>query len=363
MDFQPNEEQQAVLDLAQQIISDHTQPERLRDLESDGRSHHDQLWSALVDADLVGLALPEDCGGGGFGLLEATLVAESVGEYVAPVPFVEVVAAGRCLARAGDPFASEVVGGRIVVPALREDVDARETAVPDVRAVEDGGWRLSGQKRLISGATAASMLLVSARTDDATPALFLVEPDAVAGWTDSISTAGQLLRSIDLDGTPGRRIDSGEGALDLLLHELRVLRCAHLAGIARGALHHAAEHCKVREQFGSPIGTFQAVAHRMADAWLDANLVEATTRQAAWRTDHGLPANQAASSAALWACEGAQRVVHAAQHVHGGIGVDLDYPVHRFFRWAKDVELQLGGAGAAARDLGAAIASEPLTIG
>jgi hypothetical protein len=153
------------------------------------------------------------------------------------------------------------------------------------------------------------------------------------------------------------------GTLARLRHELRVLRCAHLAGVAAGAVRLAADHCKQREQFGAPIGTFQAVAHRMADAWLDTNLMQATARQAAWRSDNALPAGQAAGSAALWACEGVQRVVAAAQHVHGGIGVDLDYPVHRYFQWAKDMELQLGGASAAARDLGAAIATEPLTIG
>jgi hypothetical protein len=195
--------------------------------------------------------------------------------------------------------------------------------------------------------------------------LFVIEAADVSSHLDSASMTGQIMRTIGFDRAPARRLEVADpvGTLATLRHELRVLRCAHLAGVAAGAVRLAADHCKQREQFGAPIGTFQAVAHRMADAWLDTNLMQATARQAAWRSDNALPAGQAAGSAALWACEGVQRVVAAAQHVHGGIGVDLDYPVHRYFQWAKDMELQLGGASAAARDLGAAIATEPLTIG
>ena len=148
-----------------------------------------------------------------------------------------------------------------------------------------------------------------------------------------------------------------------LAHELRILRCAQYTGVAAGALDLAADHGKQREQFGAPIGTFQAVAHRLADAWLDVHLMQSTHRQAAWRTDHGLPAGQATASAALWACEGGQRVVHAAQHIHAGVGMDLDYPVHRFFRWAKELDLAIGGSGNALATLGAALAAEPLMIG
>lgn len=364
MDLSPTDDQQAIIGLAGQIVGDHAAPEDLRSLERAGRCHHASLWDALVRADLVGLALPTPSGGGGFGLLEAALVAEEVGAHVAPVPYVEAVAAGRALGAAGDDLARDVAQGTIVVPALREDVDCRESTTPVTTAARDAtGWRLTGTKRLVSGATAASAYLVST-TVGGEVSLHVVDAGDVAGATDSISTTGQVLRSLDLDGTPGRRIDMPDGidALQRLLHELRVLRCAQLGGVARGAVRLAADHCTQREQFGSPIGTFQAVAHRMADAWLDANLIEATTRHAAWRTDQDLPAGQAAASAARWACEAGQRVVLAAQHLHGGVGVDLDYPVHRYYRWAKDIELQLGGASVATRDLGVAIAAEPLTI-
>lgn len=364
MDLSPSEDQQAIIDLTTQIVGDRCTHETLRSLEDDGQVHDAALWTSLVEADLVGLALAEGSGGGDYGLTEAALIAEVVGVHAAMVPFVETVAAGRALAAAGDDLAAAVAGGSIVVTALREGPDARESPNPFATAKADGDrWVVTGDKRLVSGATAAAAYLVSATIEDEI-GLFVVDAGA-ATEVDSTTLSGQVLRSVRLDATPARRVELADGhaALRTLLHELRVLRCAQLGGIADGALRLAAEHCKERHQFGSPIGTFQAVAHRMADAWLDTNLIRATARQAAWRTDNDLPATQAAASAAMWACEGSQRVVHAAQHVHGGIGVDVDYPVHRFFQWAKDLELQLGGASACTRDLGLAIASEPLTIG
>ncbi len=364
MDLTPSQDQQSIIDLSSQIVRDRCTPDTLRSLERDGVVHDAVLWAALVDADLVGLALPEHAGGAGYGLTEASMVAAAVGAGAAMVPFVEAVACGRSLATAGDALAGAIAQGTVVVPALREDPDARETSCPNTSASLAGDeWTLTGEKRLVAGATEATHLLVSGH-DGNEVALFVVAASAAEG-VDSTTLAGQVLRSVRLDATPARRVDHPDGleALTTLLHELRVLRCAQLGGVASGALRLAADHCKERHQFGSPIGTFQAVAHRMADSWLDVNLIQATARQAAWRTDNELPSRQAAASAAMWACEGSQRVVHAAQHVHGGIGVDIDYPVHRYFRWAKDLELQLGGASACTRDLGAAIAAEPLTIG
>lgn len=364
MDLTPSEDQQAIIDLSTRIIGDRCTHDALRSLEDAGTDHDETLWAALVDADLIGLSIAEASGGGGYGLTETALVAEVVGAHAALVPFIEAVAAGRALAAADDALAGEIAAGAVVVPTLREGPDARESTVPFVTAEPDGDrWRISGEKRLATGAVVATHLLVSASVGSDT-GLFVVSSDD-ATHIDSATLSGRVLRTSHFEATPARRVDTPDGhsALATLLHELRVLRCALLGGVADGALRLAADHCKERHQFGSPIGTFQAVAHRMADAWLDTNLIRTTARQAAWRSDNDLPATQAAASAALWACEGSQRVVHAAQHVHGGIGVDIDYPVHRYFQWAKDLELQLGGASACTRDLGAAIAEEPLTIG
>lgn len=366
MDFTLDEEQTAVSELTSRIVDDHTDNTRLRRMDADGVSHDAELWAALSDADLVGLSLPTGASGGGYGLVEAALVAEAIGRGPGLVPYAEVVAAGRALARAGHPRAETVATGTVVVPALTEGPTAAAPIRPTTTVSERAsGCTITGEKRLVPGTTSASAVVVSATGGDG-PGLFVVDVGAIpaGGIVRSTSTTGQSLASFRFDETPAERLDgSGAEALHALHHDLRVLRCAQLSGIAAGALTLAATHCTEREQFGAPIGTFQAVAHRMADAWLDTNLMVATSRQAAWRTDNALDAEQAAASAAMWASAGAHRVVHAAQHVHGGIGVDLDYPVHRFFRWAKDIELQLGGPGIGARGLGRLIASQPLTIG
>jgi alkylation response protein AidB-like acyl-CoA dehydrogenase len=133
--------------------------------------------------------------------------------------------------------------------------------------------------------------------------------------------------------------------------------CAVQAGVCEAALRLTATYTSERKQFGAPIATFQAVAHRAADAYIDTEAVRLTAYQAAWRLAEGHPAAEQLAIAKFWAAEGAQRVVHAAQHLHGGIGVDADYPVHRTFRWAKHVELSLGGGTTHLRRLGRLLAA------
>lgn len=135
--------------------------------------------------------------------------------------------------------------------------------------------------------------------------------------------------------------------------------CSLQAGVCEAALRMTARHVSEREQFNVKIATFQAVAHRAADAYIDTEAVTLTARLAAWRLANGLPAESALAVAKYWAAEGGQRVAHAAQHLHGGIGVDTAYPLYRYFRWTKQIELTLGGAMVHLTRLGAHIAAHP----
>jgi alkylation response protein AidB-like acyl-CoA dehydrogenase len=132
--------------------------------------------------------------------------------------------------------------------------------------------------------------------------------------------------------------------------------------VCEQALALTARYVSEREQFGSKLGTFQAVAQRIADAYIDTEAIRLTAMQATWRLAEGLSAANELAVAKFWAADGAQRVVHAAQHLHGGIGVDTDYPVHRYFRWAKQLELTLGGATQSLLRLGANLATEPVEV-
>ena len=132
--------------------------------------------------------------------------------------------------------------------------------------------------------------------------------------------------------------------------------CAIQLGVAERALRMAAAYTTQREQFGRPIGSFQAVQQRMADAFIDVEAIRWTTWHAAWLIAQERPAERAARIAKFWAAEAGARVAASAQHVHGGIGIDTTYPLHRYFLWAKHNELALGPATAQLARLGNAYA-------
>jgi alkylation response protein AidB-like acyl-CoA dehydrogenase len=153
--------------------------------------------------------------------------------------------------------------------------------------------------------------------------------------------------------------DRGAEALDWLLDRALVGIAATALGVSGRALAMSATYTTGREQFGRPIATFQAVGHRLADAFVDVEAMRLTTLQAVWLLDAGLPAATEVAVAKWWACEGGHRVAHAAQHVHGGVGVDVEYPLSRYFRWSKQLEMTLGAAPAQLLRIGSTLATEP----
>jgi alkylation response protein AidB-like acyl-CoA dehydrogenase len=134
--------------------------------------------------------------------------------------------------------------------------------------------------------------------------------------------------------------------------------CAAQAGVIERALELTAEHARTRVQFGKPIGAFQAVTQRLADAYIDVEAVRLTLWQAVWMLDSagaGPDVDLAVATAKFWAAEAGHRVAHTAVHVHGGMGIDTSYPVHRYFTAAKHHEFALGGATTQLRRIGAAM--------
>ena len=158
----------------------------------------------------------------------------------------------------------------------------------------------------------------------------------------------------DLLGDPA----SGAGITRWIVEHARVAVAALQLGVAEEALRRTAEYTTTRKQFGRPIGTFQAVTMRSADAFIDIECMRSTLWQAAWRLEEGLPAEREVAAAKWWAAMGGHRVVHAAQHLHGGTGADIDYPIHRYFLWAQQLALTAGSAGAQLAEIGASLASD-----
>jgi 3-oxocholest-4-en-26-oyl-CoA dehydrogenase beta subunit len=374
VDFDLTDDQQAIADLAATILGDRVTPDALRSMERAGEWAQPEVWAAMAKADLLGVALPEADGGGGYGLLEACLIAEQIGRHTAPVPYLQsVVGAAMPIARWGTDaqrarhLPGVIDGSAVLTVGLHEPGSATIPLVPAATATEqDGTWRVQGEKSFVSWAAGATAMLTTAVADgrvvvllvplDA-PGIELVESTAVTGepqWTVRLDGV-----ALDADAVLGEDPAQGSTILDWLLPRLATALCAAQTGVCEQALALTATHVSEREQFGTKLGTFQAVAQRTADAYIDTEAVRLTARYAAWRLDAGLPAADEVLVAAYWASAGAQRVVHAAQHLHGGIGMDTDYPVHRCFRWAKVLELLLGGARSSLVALGANLAGAP----
>lgn len=359
MDFTLSDDQTQIVELAARILGDRCTPEALAAAEAGGDRFDAELWRLLAEADLLGLCLPEADGGGGYGVLEATLLCQEVGRTAAPVPLWSTLLLGALpIARHGsealraEVLSAVVAGDLVLTAALVEDGGSLPPATPATTATAEGdGVRLTGTKHVVpsvhlAAAGVAVRVLVPATADDGRTVVALVDPTAAGVTvTPGVGTDLEPLSQLDLDGAPGQVVgDDGEAVVASIAALGTAGICARQAGTCEAALRIAATYTSEREQFGTKIATFQAVAHRLADAYIDTEAIRLTSTHAAWLLDEGLPADEALAVAKVWATEGAQRVVHGAQHVHGGIGVDVDYPLHRYFRAAKTAEHTLGTA-------------------
>ncbi|HEY5251406.1 MAG TPA: acyl-CoA dehydrogenase family protein [Acidimicrobiales bacterium] len=372
MDFAFTEEQDELRELAARILSDLSTPERLREIEGSEDRIDRKLWSELGSAGLLGVALPESSGGAGLGFLAAAIVAEEVGRAAAAVPFTASVVLGAGpVAEFGTEqqqqawLPAAVAGDTILTAALVEP--GGDPWKPTLRAVRQGdGWRLDGTKSEVPVGMIADGVVVSARTEDGGVALFILDP-ATSGVTRQAqeATSWQIEAEMEFAGvTVGADALLVEGeaaaaALEWLLERAATAYCLEISGACQAAVKLTAAYTIEREQFGKPIATFQAVGQRAADAYIDTEGVHLTAWQAAWRLSEGLPAAAEVAVAKYWADEGAQRAVHGAQHLHGGVGVDRDYPVHRHFLRVKHLALTLGGTTPSLLRLGQILATEP----
>lgn len=358
MNFAFNEEQTAVRELAAQIFADHNNPERLRDLESSQDAIDRDLWKALAESNLLGITIPEAYGGSEMGLIELALLLEEQGRTLCPVPLLAtVVQAALPIAEFGTDAQREqllpgVASGELFLSAALTEPGGFDPAKPRVTATRDGdSWRLSGIKTCVPIAHLAHRILVPARTGAETIGVFLLDPTA-EGVTLELqrATNHEVQAQVTLQEARVAADDvlgDPEGGLAIVRWlEDRTLAavCAIQLGVSSDALSRTAEYTGVRKQFGKPIGAFQGVSLRAADAFIDLEAMRATLLQALWRLDAGLPAETETRVAKWWACRGGSRVAHTAMHLHGGIGADVDYPIHRYLLWSKQLDITLGGA-------------------
>jgi acyl-CoA dehydrogenase len=347
MDFSFSAEQIELRDLARQILTDRCPHDHLAEVAATESATDLDLWRTLADAGLVGIGLPVSAGGGGYGWLETAIVLAELGRAAAPVPgFAVMGLAAPSLARRPDLLDGVAAGSIIVTAAVHEpngDPWAASTSV-------DGG-RLTGTKMCVPHGLLASWFVVTAAdglyaVDAAAPGVTVERQDTTSGVPDALVT---------FDGAPAELIGGPEAVADLLRRGASAA-AVMVAGMTEAVLALTASYAVGRQQFGKPIAAFQAVSQRTGDAYIDNEAVRLTAWQAAWRLAEGLPADEAILTAKFWAAEGGWRIVHAAHHIHAGVGVDRDYPLHRYFLAHKQLELQLGSATPTLQRLGRLLA-------
>ena len=371
MDFSYNEAQTALRDLAQKIFNDLAAPDRLREIEARDPVFDETLWHELAKANLLGLALPEEAGGSGFGFFDLCLLLQESGRAVAPVPLVPTLVGGALpIARHGSDaqkrrWLPAIAQGEAILSAAIIEPESSDPRNPQTRAVRtETGWRLEGTKTNVAGGPLAHAFLVPARVEDGRVGIFIVEAQApellVRPQQTSDRQPHALLEltgvEIGADDHLGS-LEEGQAVLDHWIDHLTVAHCAVQLGVSERGLEMTAEYARERVQFGRPIGSFQAVHQRAADAYIQVEAMRLALWEAAWQLEEERDASHAIATAKFWAAEGGQFVSFACQHLHGGIGIDIDYPLHRYFLWSMQNEHTLGSASAQLAAIGQEIAN------
>lgn len=370
MEFELTDDHVEVRDLAAKIFSDLADLERVAEVETNENGFDRKLYGVLADSGLIGIAVPESGGGAGLGLLGLVALLEQQGRHVAAVPLWAVVA-GAALPIA--EFGSEAQAERWL-PGLLEGtsiITGAFDAGPGERAVLCGRFEgedliVAGEVLHVPGGGVADAVVVPVTLEDGSLRVAVVPTDASGlsltpiSVTSHENAASATFADVLVSGSDLLPAD-GQQVVDWTRARLRVALAAVQVGVCAEALRITADYTSQRVQFGRPISTNQAVSNRAADSYLDTEAIRLTTYKAAWLVDSG--AESAALSASLvakwWAATGGLRVVLSGQHLHGGIGADITYPIHRYFLWGRQIAFSLGSAGAVAADLGDALETAP----
>jgi alkylation response protein AidB-like acyl-CoA dehydrogenase len=372
MDFSFTEEQEALRELARKIFADRATHERLKELEASGEWYDGKLWEELARANLPGIALPEEVGGAGLGMVEVVILLEEQGRHLAPVAlFPTLVLGSMPIAAFGTPKQRErwlhpVAAEGAVLTAALEEVASFDPAQPRTTARRDGaGWRLDGEKTCVPAASLARAILVPARTGEGAVGVFLVEPGAAGVALErQVAANREPLSRLELSGVrvgADALLGAPEGGVAIVewIRERALVGLAAIQlGVAESAMRKTADYVNQRKQFNRPIGSFQSAQHRLADAYIDVECMRSVSIEAAWRLSIGLPAAQHVRAAKWWAGVAGDRVSHSAQHLHGGTGADVDYPIHRHFLWSQHLLVTLGSPRQQLQDLGQLLVRE-----
>jgi alkylation response protein AidB-like acyl-CoA dehydrogenase len=354
LDF--TEEQESLREMVRRVCAEHVPLDVVRSLEDDPTGYSPDFWKQLGELGLLGLLIPEEYGGADMSLLDAAIVYEELGRSLAPTPhFVSsVLGAGVLMAAGSDAQKQEwlpkVAGGEaILTPAWNEPERGYGAEGVQLAATKDGDdYVLTGAKRHVHFATSATFMIVLARTGEGADGidLFLVDPNADGvTLTQQLSMASDTQYRADFDGvrvSAANRVGaagSGWSSWEQVMLEGIILASAQANGGAEQALEITTEYAKEREQFGKPLGAFQAISHYLADAATNVAGAKTLTYEAAWAHDEGRSIGRLAPMAKLFACQTYRDLTAMAEQVWGGVAFTIEYDIQLYFRRAKQLQL------------------------
>jgi alkylation response protein AidB-like acyl-CoA dehydrogenase len=352
VDFDLDGTQRELADLAAELLGREATTQRLDAHESGGAPYEAGIWKALAQAGLLGACLPEDAGGAGLGPVELAVILREIGKHVAPVPAYAALALAAVPIAAHGTAAQRTLladvadGEAIVTGAYREPGLVGEVAATAARS--GSGYVLDGVKTFVPYAAEASHILVPARVEGADIGVFLVPADAVSRDAQPSATPEPLSRIglRDVRVEPAALLgEVADGAAWRTLRRSAVAGAVAVSsGVIDGALTLTTGYVKTREQFGRPLAQFQAVSMQIGDVYIAQRAVDVAMWAGVWRLGQDAPdTDEVLAIAGYNACDCVVKALYTCQHLHGGIGLDISYPLHRYFAWGKHYGHLLGG--------------------
>jgi alkylation response protein AidB-like acyl-CoA dehydrogenase len=362
MDFAFSDQQELLKKEARRFFDGEFPKKLVRQLQESELGYSPEIWKKMADLGWLGLVIPEEYSGAGGTLLDLGVLFEEVGKTACPSPLFATMAFGVLpLLDAGNEeqkqrlLPSVASGDLILTMALSEpEADYQSKFMITQAKRKNGRFAVSGTKLFVPYAHVADVIMVVAATgsvgdDGKGMTVFLVPKEATGIGRVPLKTVGQdkqfEVTFKDVQVLPSDTlgaVDGGWVVVERTLQKATALQCVETVGVMQQELAMTAEYTSSRVQFGRPIGSFQAVQHRLADMLTDVEGARWLAYRALSLLSNGLPARREVAIAKAWAGDACQRVAYSAQHLHGGIGMDLDYDLHFYFEWAKARQLNLG---------------------
>jgi len=357
MDLDFNEEQRILQRSARDFLREKCPKSLVREMIRDEKGYPEWLWKEMADLGWLGVSIPEEYGGTGGDFLDLAILLEAMGEACLTSPFFSTVVLGaEALLLAGKEEQKKKFLPRVVEGALLLALAAIEpgewylaTGSNTIASRDLDGYRVRGTKYFVENAHVADYMILLAQTEKKEMTLFLVDGKCPGIRFETVQTLGNERQSTVIfqdtrlpeANTLGR---AGEASrlMEVLQERASVAKSLEMLGLMKVAFDMTLAYAKEREQFGRPIGSFQAIQHHCADMAVDMDSSRLLTYQAAWKTAQGLPASKESAMAKAWTSNAACRLTRLAHQVHGAVAFCDEHDLHLYYRKAKAAAIAFG---------------------